>query len=54
MKPEIIHGDTVTLDFCVAHGTVIIFIFMSTGLCFVTFPRKGGAMAQTHVVQSLS
>ena len=27
---------------------------MSTGPCFISFPRKGGEMVQTCVVQNLS
>ena len=53
-EPEIIHGDPATLLFAVTCGIVVHFIFLSTGVCFVTFPRMGGAMAQMDIAQDLS
>ena len=53
MEPGIIHGDPATLLLEHSHGT-IFFIFVSTGLCFVTCPRMGGVIMHMCVAQSLS
>ena len=48
-----IHGDPVT--FLLLHVVLLCLLYsMSTGLCFVTFPRMGGVMAQMYIVQNLS
>ena len=44
----------VTLQHCFWNTHMVLllyFMFVSTGLCFVTFPRMGGVMAHTHVAK---
>ena len=43
------------LQHCIQHIVLLLyFVFMSTGLCFVSFSRMGGVMAQTRVALNLS
>ena len=36
------------------HGIVVLSICVNWAATFITFQRKGGGMAQTHVVLNLS